>query len=229
MKPITWRRPSGSVFRASQSKEAPPTPYEPVRIAAGPTFALPDLAGFRIVVLCNVASVSREDAGWLSRFVDAGGSLIVFLGDHSKANAYTTLESENVLPGQIGDPAESGPYRIGEWTKDHPILAPFADPLHGDLRTFRFRKIARISPVPEARVLATARGGLPILLERTKGRGTLSPLRGARRQRLGRLGDPSALRASRSPGRRLLDRPPSRNRSCPNCPSPDEARPRRRA
>ena len=50
-----------------QSKEAPPTPYEPVRIAAGPTFALPDLAGFRIVVLCNIASVSREDAGWLSR------------------------------------------------------------------------------------------------------------------------------------------------------------------
>ena len=104
-------------------------------------------------------------------FVDAGGSLIVFLGDHSKANAYTTLESENVLPGKIGDPAESGPYRIGEWTKDHPILAPFADPQHGDLRTFRFRKIARVSPAPEARVLATARGGLPILLERTKGQG----------------------------------------------------------
>ncbi len=65
-------------------KEAPPTPYEPVRIeAASPTVALPDLTGFRVVVLCNVGGVSQESAGSLLRFVEAGGSLVIFLGDRA--------------------------------------------------------------------------------------------------------------------------------------------------
>jgi hypothetical protein len=154
------------------AKEAPPTPYEPVRLeAAGPTFELPELSGYRVVALCNVAAVSPESAARLSRFVEAGGSLVIFPGDRARDGAYATLLDEKLSPGQIGDLAEQGPYRIADWTKDHPILAPFADPLHGDLRTLRFLKIARISPAPEARVLASAQGGLPILLERTKGRG----------------------------------------------------------
>jgi hypothetical protein len=126
-----------------------------------------------VIVLCNVAAVSRDDAGQLSRFVEAGGSVIIFVGDQASASAsgYTSLEDEKLLPGRIGEPVESGSYRIGDWAKDHAMLAPFADPLHGDLRTLHFRKIARITPAPEARVLAAAQGGLPILLERTKGGG----------------------------------------------------------
>ncbi len=154
--------------------ETPPTPYEPVRLdAASPGFELPDLAGFRIVALCNVGALSREAAERLSRFVVTGGNLIVFPGDRAGANDYGALLDLNILPGRIGERAESGPYRISDWTKDHPILAPFADPLHGDLRTLRFREIARITPVAEARVLATATGGLPILVERTGGRGRI--------------------------------------------------------
>jgi hypothetical protein len=155
-----------------ESKETAATPYEPVRIdGAGRSFVLPDLAGFRIVVLCNVAAVSREHALALSRFVDSGGALIIMAGDRLGAGAYADLEEQKLLPGRIGDPAESGPYRFAEWDKDHPIVAPFADPIHGELRALRFRKMARITPDPEARVVALAQGGLPILVERSKGRG----------------------------------------------------------
>jgi hypothetical protein len=155
-----------------QSKEAAATPYEPVRIeAAGLSFHLPDLAGFRIVVLCNVTAISREQALALSRFVDSGGALIIMAGDGVGAGAYADLEEQKILPGRIGDPVESGPYRFAEWDKEHPIVAPFADPLHGDLRALRFRKIARITPDPQARVVASAQGGLPIVVERSKGRG----------------------------------------------------------
>ena len=155
-----------------RSKDGPVTPYEPVRIAGdGPSFNLPDLAQFRIVALCNVAAVSREQAVALSRFVDSGGSLIIMLGDRAGAGAYTALEEQKVLPGRIGEPAEAGPYRFAQWVKEHPIVAPFGDPLHGDLRSLRFRKIARITPAPEARVIASASGGLPILVERSAGRG----------------------------------------------------------
>jgi len=154
------------------AKEGPPTPYEPTRVAAaGGSFTLPDLGPYRIVVLCNVAAVSREQAAALSRFVESGGSLIIFVGEKVSAGAYQALEEQNLLPGRIGEAVESGPYRPAEWSKDHPIVAPFADPLHGDLRSLRFSKIARITPGPEARVVVSAQEGMPILVERNKGTG----------------------------------------------------------
>ncbi len=148
------------------------TPFEPVRIAAdGPSLTLPDLAGYRMVVMCNVAAVSGEQARALSNFVASGGSLIILVGDRVSAGAYPALEQEKLLPGRLSGAVDAGPYRPADWIKDHPIVAPFADPLHGDLRTLQFRKLARIIPDPEATVLATAEGGLPILVERTKGAG----------------------------------------------------------
>ena len=155
-----------------QAKEASPTPYEPTRIAAaGGSFLLPDLARYRIVFMCNVANVTREQAAALSRFVESGGSLIIFVGDRVSAGAYEALEEQNVLPGRNGEPVETGPYRPAQWSNDHPIVSPFADPLHGDLRSLRFSKIARITPTPEARVVVSAVGGMPILVERNKGAG----------------------------------------------------------
>ena len=155
-----------------ETKEGGATPYEPVRIdGAGPSFILPDLARYRIVVLCNVAAVPSEHAVALSRFVDSGGALIIMVGDRVGREAYAALEQQNLLPGRISESVEAGPYRFAQWAKEHPIVAPFADPLHGDLRSLRFRKIARIIPDPQARVIASAQGGLPILVERNAGRG----------------------------------------------------------
>ena len=92
---------------------------------AGSSFTLPDLAPYRIVGLCNVAVVSAEQAAALSRFVESGGCLISFVGDRVVPGAYQALEQEQLLPGRIGEPIESGPYRPIEWLKDHPIVAPF--------------------------------------------------------------------------------------------------------
>jgi Aerotolerance regulator N-terminal len=154
------------------SKHGPVTPYVPERIPGdGTSFTLPDLARYRIVILCNVAVLSREHTDALSRFVDSGGTLIVMVGDRVGAGAYAALEEQKVLPGRIGEQVEAGPYRFAEWVKEHPIVAPFADPLRGDLKALRFLKIARITPAPEARVIASAQGGLPILVERSAGRG----------------------------------------------------------
>ena len=112
-----------------QAKEASPTPYEPTRIAAaGGSFLLPDLAPYRIVFMCNVANVSREQAAALSRFVESGGSLIIFAGEKVSAGAYEALEDQNVLPGRIGEPVETGPYRPAEWSNDHPIVSPVCRP-----------------------------------------------------------------------------------------------------
>ncbi|MFI5454523.1 MAG: BatA domain-containing protein [Isosphaerales bacterium] len=148
------------------------TPYVPEHLAwNGRSGSLPGLGRFRIVALCNVPDLAPADAGALEGFVTGGGTLIIFTGDRVKPGAYAALQEANVMPGRLGEPAEDGPYRFAGWEKDHPVLAPFTDPLHGDLRTLRFRRITRVAPDPLARVLATAQGGSPLLVERSHGAG----------------------------------------------------------
>ena len=101
----------------------------------------------------------------------SGGVLVIFTGGLVKQGAYAALEQAQVLPGRLEGSATDGPYRLGGWQKDHPILAQFEDPLHGDLRTLRFRRITRIVPDPGSRVLATTEEGLPLVVERSHGAG----------------------------------------------------------
>jgi len=155
-----------------EESKAGPTPFVPVHQAwSGPGATLPDLTPFRVVALCNVPDVSPAAAGDLARFVAAGGSLIIFTGDQVKSGAYQALEQAKLLPGRIEGPAAAGSYRLADWVKDHPILGPFADPQYGDLRTLRFSRITRVVPDPEARVLATAQGAAPVVIERASGQG----------------------------------------------------------
>jgi len=151
---------------------AHPTPYEPTRLAwREAASSLPDLSPFRAVALCNVAEIATAESRLLARFVEAGGSLIIFTGDQVKEGAYAALEQARLLPARIQGPAQIGSYRFADWVKDHPLLSPFADPQHGDLRTLRFRQITRLLADPEARVLATTSEGLPLLVEKAAGQG----------------------------------------------------------
>ena len=69
------------------------------------------------------------------------------------------------------DSSPDRPWRLDRWEATHPILRPFAEPEHGDIRRPAFSSITRIVPDPSARVLARFRGGEPALLERSVGRG----------------------------------------------------------
>jgi hypothetical protein len=156
----------------SDESTASPTPYEPTRLEwTGAQRSLPDLSNYRVVALCNVAEITAADAGALSRFVEVGGSLIVFSGDQVKPAGYAALEQAKVLPAQLKEPAETGPYRFADWAKDHPLFSPFADPQYGDLRTLRFRRITRLTAESAAQVVASAQGGLPLVVEKSTGQG----------------------------------------------------------
>src|SRR5262249_28856305 len=52
---------------------------------------------------------------------------------------------------------------------DHPVLAPFADPQHGDLHRLTFSGCTRVEPAAGTGVLARFRDGTPLLLERHAG------------------------------------------------------------
>ena len=96
------------------------------------------------------------------------------------------------MPGRLEGAAADGPYRLGDWEKDHPIFALFDDPLHGDLRTLRFRRITRIVPDAPSRVLVTARGLRPRGGE-TSWCGQVPAVRDSGRQRMGGVGHRSPL------------------------------------
>src|SRR5262249_12083703 len=65
--------------------------------------------------------------------------------------------------------ARDVPFRIAEFAGDHAMLAPFADPQHGDLHRLTFSGCTRVAPGDGVRVLARFRDGTPLLLERQTG------------------------------------------------------------
>jgi hypothetical protein len=152
------------------------TPFETERVEWGPSGSaaagtLPDLGGFRVVVLCNVAEVPEETARALEGFVRAGGQLVIFTGDQVGKGAYASLRRSGIFPARVEQSVDPGVFSVTRWQADHPIFGPFDEPEHGDPRRLRFDRISRLVPDQEARQLAVVDGDLPFLLESSVGLG----------------------------------------------------------
>ncbi len=169
---------SETYFLESALRLAPPnetyanTPYDPEVVSAS-NFASLDYDEYEIVILANVQNISSATAQRLEGYVEAGGGLVVFSGEHHDAASMQALQSVGLAPGRFIGEAHTNdlPYRIREWNEDHSIFAPFNDPQHGDLRRLAFQAYTKVDPSPDARVLSSFRGGDPLLLEVTKGEG----------------------------------------------------------
>jgi hypothetical protein len=135
--------------------------------------ALADLGKTEAVALANVAGFGDSEARALANYVQRGGGLIVFTGDHITADGAASLTKAGLGVGKVVGPqtAEDRPWRLERWEAKHPIFRPFADPEHGDLRRPAFLTITKIEPDASARVLAWFRGGVPAMIERQVGRG----------------------------------------------------------
>ncbi|MEZ6061083.1 MAG: BatA domain-containing protein [Planctomycetaceae bacterium] len=173
---------SSSYFLNSALKLANPgqnfegTPYAPSVVPFGEqSAALPSLNTTDVVVLTDVASVSESVAAQLAEFVNTGGGLLVFTGDNVAAPGYDALQSAGLGIGKIqgNEVSTDLPWRFDQWNEQHPIFTPFNDPQNGDLRRLAFRGITRIKPASDASVLATFRGSVPALIERSFGQGTV--------------------------------------------------------
>lgn len=156
----------------------------------------PSLEGVRVVVLANVPEIQPAAANQLAEFVTAGGGLVVFGGDKVQPKGYEALASAGLVPGRVAGPVHASdlPFRLDAWNDKHPLLKPFADPQHGDLRRLSFRGYTKIL-VPTAepadktsasaaaddpswdsnggpiQIVARFRGGDPALIEQTFGKG----------------------------------------------------------
>ena len=164
----------GAALRLAPSGERfAKTPFDPRTVPLVEGATLPDLKDAKAVVLANAGALAPSDAQRLGAFVEQGGGLLVFTGDHVVPETVRALSAAGLGVGTVAGPdrAQELPWRLDHWDADHPIFRPFADPEHGDLRRPSFTTITAITPGPDTRVLATFRGGAPALLEHAHGRG----------------------------------------------------------
>lgn len=129
----------------------------PLRIA--------DLAAADVVFLHDAPPQGGAAGDRLRQFVEAGGGLVVVLG-----NATARLPEWTGL--RIGPIAEPVTLTFGALRRDHPVFEPFAAPGAGDfgaVHVLRYRAVTGDS----LEVPARYSDGAPALLERDVGRGRL--------------------------------------------------------
>lgn len=116
--------------------EAGQTAVFAVEVQDETRFQRADLSEKDLLVLMDVALVSRDRAEDIERFVRDGGGLLVFLGDKTKPETLNQLlwrGGRGVLPAEIGQAlAETSADREVAWRMrvdrfDHPVLAYFED------------------------------------------------------------------------------------------------------
>ena len=153
--------PTGEKFEGS--------PYQTTVVSLEDGASLPDLKAFQVVALTNVADVSKSDAAKLQSFVAAGGGLLVFCGDNVTESSCKNLQAADLTIGKITgvEMAIDLPWRFASWDEHHPVLEPFNDPQHGDLRRLAFRGITRVTLAEQSKAIASFRDQVPAVVERT--------------------------------------------------------------
>jgi len=105
----------------------------------------------------------------LTRFVTAGGGLLVATGSHATwpSHAAATLPA---MPGDIVDRTTGTPLRLGGLEYSHPVFELFRAPRSGDFSAARFYEYRGVTQ-PSGQILARFDDGAPALLERKTGAG----------------------------------------------------------
>ncbi|MSR21367.1 MAG: VWA domain-containing protein [Gemmatimonadetes bacterium] len=128
-----------------------------------------DLEGIDAVFL-NDVQIDGASAERLRAFVDAGGGILIALGEQGGWPA----SAADLLPGQIGpvqDRLQGRGGRLGHLEYGHAIFEAFAGPRSGDFTGARFFRARAFQPSPEAAVLARFDDGSVALAELRRGRG----------------------------------------------------------
>ena len=156
---------------APPGETAPDAPFRLNVFPYGPDARVPDLREIDVLVAANVAGFPAADTGRVRAFLERGGSAVVFGGGNLTPQSGASYANAGLSVGEIAGThaARDVPFRIAEFAADHPVLAPFADPQHGDLHRLTFSGCTKVSPADGVQVLARFRDGTPIFLERQTG------------------------------------------------------------
>ncbi len=134
-----------------------------------------DLSPYRVVIL-NDATISPALATGLTKFVEAGGGLIIATGPHTEAASFNQV-FQNAAPAKLEEKVQfrggsGGDYvTMSEIKTDHPIFEPFRQ--SGRLASARVFAYHRAVSREGAAVLARYEDGNPALIEATQGSGKI--------------------------------------------------------
>lgn len=125
-------------------------------------------------VLPGLPSIPSGAGKALTEFVQAGGGLLMFLGDEISVNRYAS-EFRGLLPAQIGaletSPNETSTWRIGDYETNTAVFGAFRLPNSGDLSIPEFTRRHALTLMPGAVPLAFFDDGAPLMVAGTLGRG----------------------------------------------------------
>lgn len=136
------------------------------------------LSKFELIVLYDVASLPAKAMEDVNTFVRDGRSLLIVTSGGVNALQFNRgfFSADPLKPGlspaQLGNDQELTPALGLAATSSHPWLAPFRDPLQGDLSTINFTKIRELPTLSEgATVMLSTSDGRPLAVEMPLGKG----------------------------------------------------------
>ena len=121
-------------------------------------------------VIINDARIDGASAELLRNFVQAGGGLLVVLGERAGWPA----SAQDLLPGAAGEPQDrlqGRGGRLGHLEYGHPVFEPFSGPRSGDFTGARFFRTRNFVLSDSASVLARFDDGSVAFAEQTYGLG----------------------------------------------------------
>jgi len=163
---VVLQRPGAANVYLSRALAIGDAPQFDVSVKQDGTVSDDELRRTAVVIVDN-APVSAPIATSLARFVEAGGGLLVALGERTVWPS--TVDALPGTPGGFIDRSRADAGRLGALEYGHAVFEVFRAPRSGDFSAARFYGYREIgSP---ATVLARFDDGAPALLERNVGRG----------------------------------------------------------
>ncbi|HET6700682.1 MAG TPA: BatA domain-containing protein [Gemmatimonadaceae bacterium] len=131
-----------------------------------------DVDGVRVVILHDVGMPAGAVGDRIWSLVRGGGGLIVALGEHNGARAWSG--AAELLPGAVGEIIDRSAERggsMGSLDRGHPALESFRAARSGDFTSARYLRYRSLSPTATDAVLARFDDGTVALAERRVGDG----------------------------------------------------------
>jgi hypothetical protein len=160
------------------------SPIQPVIISEG-DFADVDLSDFNCVFVCNVAQFTPGEAQRLTRYAEAVGGIVFFLGNRVIAENYNSYAkkptstangdtSGSLIPAQLGEIMNQPSFGLDPLEYRHPIVAPFRGRERAGLLTTpvtRYHRLELPRDNSEIAVAAAMQNGDPFIVAAPLGRG----------------------------------------------------------
>lgn len=177
------RQPSVSVSD-QQSDVLNASPTTDSRLLTAETMILPTqctpnqfesfpLEDYDVIILADVAEITRQAGAQLQAFLRQGKSVIAFVGSGSEVASYNRF-SDAFLPAEFGGTLRwTPPQQVRTYQVTHPIFDIFRNEGFSTQYAPQFYRGIVLRPTPESKVIARFGDDTPFLIERRNGTGAV--------------------------------------------------------